>query len=189
MVSEKQMKVYSGIDMHADTHHVAVIDATGQRVADVQVHATAAGYQAALRFLGTCPALVSVGIECTGSYGAAVTRVVREAGIEVFEVNRPNRFDRRLRAASAATPVGSFKGSWSCSRLDARHTHPSRATGPLVFNDTNSIPHEPRRALQASRKPAVRNWLISPSNPCGDGGTSTEAPPSNIVKDCLTAES
>ena len=46
MVSEKQMKVYSGIDMHADTHHVAVIDATGQRVADVQVHATAAGYQA-----------------------------------------------------------------------------------------------------------------------------------------------
>jgi len=28
--------------------------------------------------------LVSVGIECTGSYGAAVTGVVREAGIEVF---------------------------------------------------------------------------------------------------------
>ncbi|GLU61750.1 hypothetical protein Pure05_42640 [Paenarthrobacter ureafaciens] len=27
-----------------------------------------------------------------------------------------------------------------------RHTHPSRATGPLVFNDTNSIPHQPRRA-------------------------------------------
>ncbi|MFF1880605.1 transposase [Pseudarthrobacter sp. NPDC058196] len=57
----------------------------------------AAGYQAALRFLGTWPAFVSVGIECTGSYGAAVTRVVREAGIEVYEVNRANRFDRRLR--------------------------------------------------------------------------------------------
>jgi hypothetical protein len=27
-----------------------------------------------------------------------------------------------------------------------RHTHPNRATGPLVFNDTNSIPHQPRRA-------------------------------------------
>ncbi len=27
-----------------------------------------------------------------------------------------------------------------------RHTHPNRATGPFVFNDTNSIPHQPRRA-------------------------------------------
>lgn len=97
MVGEKQIKVYGGIDTHADTHHVAVVDATGQRLGDVQVPASAAGYQAALRFLGTWPALVSVGIECTGSYGAAVTRVVREAGIEVFEVNRPNRFDRRFR--------------------------------------------------------------------------------------------
>jgi transposase len=97
MVNEKQIKVYGGIDTHADTHHIAVIDAAGQRLADVEVPTTAAGYQAALRFLRTWPALVSVGIECTGSYGASVTRVVREAGIEVFEVNRPNRFDRRLR--------------------------------------------------------------------------------------------
>jgi len=27
IVSEKQIKVYGGIDTHADTHHVAVIDA------------------------------------------------------------------------------------------------------------------------------------------------------------------
>ena len=33
-----------------------------------------------------------------------------------------------------------------------RHTHPSRATGPLVFNDTNSFPQQPRRA----RLPAKR---------------------------------
>lgn len=118
MVSEKQIKVYGGIDTHADTHHVAVIDATGQRLADVQVPATAAGYQAALRFLGTWPGMVSPGIECTGVYGAAVTRVVREAGLEVLEVNRPNRFDRRLRgktdvfdAYSAADEVPSGRAT------------------------------------------------------------------------------
>ncbi|NYI42036.1 IS110 family transposase [Demequina lutea] len=97
MVNDNQIEVYGGIDTHADTHHVAVIDAAGRRLADVQVPTTAAGYQAALRFLGSWPTLASVGIECTGSYGAAVTRAVREAGIGVFAVNRPNRFDRHRR--------------------------------------------------------------------------------------------
>lgn len=100
MMNDKQVKVYGGIDTHADTHHLAVIDQAGRRLADAQIPTTATGYQAALRFLGSWPGLVSVGIECTGSYGAAVTRVVREAGITVFEVNRPNRFDRRLHGKS-----------------------------------------------------------------------------------------
>lgn len=100
MVNDKQIKVYAGIDTHADTHHIAVIDAADRRLADVQVPTTAAGYRAALRFLRSWGGLVSVGIECTGSYGAAVTRAVRDAGIEVVDVNRPNRFDRRLRGKS-----------------------------------------------------------------------------------------
>ena len=97
MLNDKQIKVYGGIDTHADTHHVAVVDAAGRRLADVQVPTTAVGYRAALQFLRSWDGLVRVGIECTGSYGAAVTRAVRDAGIEVVEVNRPNRFDRRLR--------------------------------------------------------------------------------------------
>ncbi|AZT97948.1 IS110 family transposase [Brevibacterium aurantiacum] len=100
MMNDKQVKVYGGIDTHADTHHLAVIDQAGRRLADAQIPTTATGYQAALRFLGSWPGLVSVGIECTGYYGAAVTRAVREAGITVFEVNRPNRFDRRLHGKS-----------------------------------------------------------------------------------------
>ncbi len=100
MVNQDHLEVYGGIDTHADTHHVAAIDATGRRLADVQVPATAAGYQAALRFLRSWPGLVKVGIECTGSYGAGVSRAMQVAGIAVSEVNRPNRFDRRIRGKS-----------------------------------------------------------------------------------------
>lgn len=121
MVNDQQVEVYGGIDTHADTHHVAVINAAGRRLGDVLVPATASGYRAALQFLGSWPGLVAVGIECTGSYGAGVTRAVRAAGVVVLEVNRPNRFDRRLRgktdtfdAYSAAEAV-LFRASFGCT--------------------------------------------------------------------------
>ncbi len=95
MVTDSDLPVYGGIDTHADTHHVAVCDRTGRPLGDVQVPATSAGYRAAVGFLRRWPTLGVVGIECTGSYGAGVTRAVRTAGLLVIEVNRPNRFQRR----------------------------------------------------------------------------------------------
>jgi transposase len=35
------------------------------------------------------------GVEGTGSYGVGLTRQLAEAGIEVLEVDRPDRSDRR----------------------------------------------------------------------------------------------
>jgi transposase len=96
MVTDQALAVYGGIDTHADTHHVAVLDRTGRRLGDMQVPATSAGYRAALKFFSRWPGLSVVGIECTGSYGAGVTRAARTAGLRVVEVNRPNRFQRRL---------------------------------------------------------------------------------------------
>lgn len=96
MVTETHTLVYGGIDTHADTHHVAVVDHLGTSLEDLQVPATSAGFRAAVRFLNRWPQLGTVGIECTGSYGAGVNRAVREAGLNVVEVNRPNRFDRRI---------------------------------------------------------------------------------------------
>ena len=53
MVNDKQIAVYGGIGKHADTHHIAVIDAAGRRLGDVQIPTTAAGYRAAVQFLGS----------------------------------------------------------------------------------------------------------------------------------------
>ncbi|NMM16447.1 MAG: IS110 family transposase [Cellulomonas sp.] len=97
MVQHEGEPVDGGIDTHADTHHVAVIDVHGRALGDVRVPATAAGYRQAVRFIGRWPQVVKVGVECTGSYGAGVTRELTAAGHTVIEVNRPNRFDRRAR--------------------------------------------------------------------------------------------
>jgi transposase len=97
MVKHEGETVYGGIDTHADTHHVAVIDVHGRPLGDVKVAATAAGYRQAVRFIGRWPQVAKVGVECTGSYGAGVTRELTAAGHTVIEVNRPNRFDRHAR--------------------------------------------------------------------------------------------
>jgi transposase len=95
-VTDSDLPVYGGIDTPADTHHVAVCDRTGRPLGDLQVPAPSAGYRDAVAFLHRWPTLASVGIECTGSYGAGITRVIRATGLAVVEVNRPNRFQRRL---------------------------------------------------------------------------------------------
>ena len=89
--------VVVGIDTHADTHHVAVITNYGRPLVDVMVPATASGYRKALALVAEYSQVDKVGIECTGSYGAGITRRFLDAGYTVVEVNQPNRFDRRRR--------------------------------------------------------------------------------------------
>jgi len=92
-----EIAVFAGIDTHADTHHLALVDAHGRPLGDLRVAATGADYQQVVAFLASWPRVVAVGVECTGSYGAGVTRTLISAGYTVLEVNRPNRFDRCAR--------------------------------------------------------------------------------------------
>lgn len=87
--------VVGGVDSHADTLHVAVISDNGGHLADAEFTTTAAGYAAALAFLGAHGHVVAIGVEGTSSYGAGFTRAARSAGLHVVEVNRPDRAERR----------------------------------------------------------------------------------------------
>lgn len=58
----------SGIDTHADTHHVAGCNHAGRLPGDLQVPATSAGYRGAVASRRRWPSLGTVGIECPGSY-------------------------------------------------------------------------------------------------------------------------
>ncbi|WP_099330404.1 IS110 family transposase [Actinomyces ruminis] len=84
------------MDTHKDTHHVAVLDAvTGQRLGDMQVAATPAGYSQLLDFATGLGQIQMIGIEGTGSYGAGLARALRAAGAPIREVIRPKRSQRR----------------------------------------------------------------------------------------------
>ena len=89
--------VFGGVDTHRDTHVAAVVDGAGRVLGTAPFGADPVGYEQMTRWFGTHGHLLRVGVEGTGSYGAGLARYLMAAGIEVVEVNRPNRQLRRQR--------------------------------------------------------------------------------------------
>lgn len=89
------LDVIAGVDTHADTHHVAVLSAMGRRLGDQQVPATVAGYEELLIFVRSFGRVRLVGIEGTASYGAGLARYLRTHEIQIREILRPRRSQRR----------------------------------------------------------------------------------------------
>jgi transposase len=87
--------ITGGVDTHLDTHVAGALDPLGRLVGTESFDADAAGYKAPLGWLETFAQVAKVGVEGTGSYGVGLARFLRRKGIEVIEVNRPNRQARR----------------------------------------------------------------------------------------------
>ena len=87
--------VTGGVDTHRDEHVAAGLDHNGGLLATASFPTTAAGYAALLAWLLSLGELVAVGVEGTGSYGAALARHLTSHGVKVLEVSRPNRQVRR----------------------------------------------------------------------------------------------
>nr|WP_157163501.1 IS110 family transposase [Nocardia aobensis] len=86
-----------GIDTHKDFHVAFVISAQGNSLGHRIFATTATGYQQLLDWASGFGKLKRAGVEGTSSYGIAVTRVLRAAGVVVLEVNRPDKANRRRR--------------------------------------------------------------------------------------------
>jgi transposase len=92
--------VTGGVDTHKATHVAAVVDDVGRIVGTESFLATPAGYRSLLRWMRSFGLVARVGVEGTGAYGAGLARHLADAGVEVVEVNRPNRQVRRRRGKS-----------------------------------------------------------------------------------------
>jgi transposase len=90
-------EVILGVDTHKDTHVAAVLTALGAVAASHSFPTTMAGYHQLLAWVRTFGTLQRAGVECTGSYGAALTRHLQAAGITVIEVNQSDKATHRRR--------------------------------------------------------------------------------------------
>lgn len=137
------MDVIAGVDTHADTHHAAVIDANGRQLGDMQFPTSPAGYAALVTFITAFGAVIRVGVEGTGSYGAGLSRHLRDAGLEVVEVIRPNRQARRMHGKT--DPVDAYEAART-ALVETHHPVPKSADGPI----------EQIRYLLVARRSAVK---------------------------------
>jgi transposase len=110
-----QWTVAIGVDTHKDLHVAVALDALGAQLDSREIATTAAGYRRLLSWaqeLGV-PAFA---IEGTGSYGAGLVRFLEQAGVAVYECERPRRQERRggksdlIDAALAARRLLAGKG-------------------------------------------------------------------------------
>jgi transposase len=88
-------RVTGGVDTHLDVHVAAALDALGGLLGTESFEVNPAGYQSLLSWLESFGAVGKVGVEGTGSYGAGLARFLRQHGVSLIEVDRPNRALRR----------------------------------------------------------------------------------------------
>ena len=167
--------VTGGVDTHKDVHVAAALDQLGRLLGTSSFPTTPAGYRQLARWLRQHGELDKVGVEGTGSYGAALARLLRLDGAEVIEVSRPNRqVRRRFGKSDVVDAIAAARAVQSGEATATPKTH----DGPV----------EALRALKAVRRSANksrtqawnqihqllvnrprtcgRDWLICPSGSC-----------------------
>jgi transposase len=102
-IVEQSIGVVGGIDTHKDTHAVAAITTTGELLGTAQFASDPSGYRHLLEWLRAFGAVVRIGVEGTGSYGAGLARYLRSHDMPLVEVIRPKREWRRRRGKSDPT--------------------------------------------------------------------------------------
>lgn len=121
--------VILGVDTHKDVHVAAVITTIGASLAHQEFPTTAAGYRQLIAWARSFGILRRAGVECTGSYGVALTRALHREDIDVVEVNQPDRATRRKRGKTDAIDADAAARAVLSGRAT---TTPKTADGPAA---------------------------------------------------------
>ncbi len=99
-IVESTRPITGGVDTHLDVHVAAALDRNGGVLGVESFPTTPAGYRELHDWLVGFGDLERIGVEGTGAYGAGLARFLQRAGVEVIEVDRPNRQERRRHGKS-----------------------------------------------------------------------------------------
>ncbi len=143
---ETKVEVILGVDTHLDFHVAVAIDHSGRRLGESSVPTTAKGYEGLLRWAEGFGPVRCAGVEGTSSYGAGLARHLRARGIEVLEVERPERRRRSSRRNLQ-------KSDPSDAEAAARAVLAGEASGVPKSADGHV---EMIRTLRAARRSAVK---------------------------------
>ena len=124
-IVEAARGITGGVDTHRDVHVAAALDPLGGLLGTESFGTDPAGYKALLSWLEGFGAVTKIGVEGTGSYGAGLARHLRRSGVEVIEVDRPNRQKRR--SSGKSDPLDAVEA--------ARGALSGRATGSPKSRD------------------------------------------------------
>ena len=141
-IVENPDAVIGGVDTHADAHVAAAVNHVGGVLGVEAFATTRIGYRQLVSWLRSHGELNLVGVEGTGSYGVGLSRYLGRAGIDVVEVDRPNRQTRHRKGKS--DPVDAVAA--------ARAALSGTATGLPKSRDSNV---EAIRVLMIVRRSAV----------------------------------
>jgi len=100
-------EVILGVDTHLDTHVVVLIDGRGKMLGTLPTATNTSGYNQLLKWAQSFGHLQRAGIEGTGTYGAGLARFLSDQGVDILEINRPDRSMRRFLGKSDPTDAES----------------------------------------------------------------------------------
>jgi hypothetical protein len=99
-MTDRSGRVFAGVDAHTDAHYAAVLDGHGRLLGTAEFPATTGGYTALADWVGRHGEIERIGVESTGSFAAALVRVLIARAITVVEVNQPHTYARHRRGKS-----------------------------------------------------------------------------------------
>jgi transposase len=140
-IVEGTRAITGGVDTHLEVHVAAALDPVGGLLGVKEFCTSREGERELLAWLSGFGSVERVGVEGTGSYGASLGRFLSGAGVQVVEVDRPNRQARHRQGKS--DPVDAVEA--------ARAALGGRAAGAAKGRDGNV---EAIRALMVAKRSA-----------------------------------